>query len=462
MNILKSKKLTNLGFDRELPPTNNLLKRILRISLPAAAEIFLIGLITMIDTMMVGSLGKEAIASVSITNQPVFITLTFCMGINAGVIAIISRRRGENDPEGANRVLRQALVVGTIISLIISSLSYFLAEPLLLLAGSKADTIDNSILYFRIVSTALFFNYIRLIITSALRACGNTKITLIVNIAANIVNIFLNYCLIGGNLGFPAWGVAGAAIATVIGNFVAFVISIIAITRDTSFLRIRLKDDWRLDRKTLSNLFSVSSGAFVEQIFVRIGFFISARIVNDLGTYYVAVNTITQSVISLSFNIADGFAIGVSSLVGQSLGEKKQEVAFAYGRLSQILGIGISVVMLVATIVLRTPLAKAFSDEADVIRAATKLLLFGSIVIIPQSIQWITTGILRGSGDTKYTARTSMISIMIIRPGLSYLFCYPLGLGLYGAWFGMILDQTIRFCFNNYRFVNLRWARIEV
>ena len=462
MNILKSKKLTNLGFDRELPPTNNLLKRILRISLPAAAEIFLIGLITMIDTMMVGSLGKEAIASVSITNQPVFITLTFCMGINAGVIAIISRRRGENDPEGANRVLRQALVVGTIISLIISSLSYFLAEPLLLLAGSKADTIDNSILYFRIVSTALFFNYIRLIITSALRACGNTKITLIVNIAANIVNIFLNYCLIGGNLGFPAWGVAGAAIATVIGNFVAFVISIIAITRDTSFLRIRLKDDWRLDRKTLSNLFSVSSGAFVEQIFVRIGFFISARIVNDLGTYYVAVNTITQSVISLSFNIADGFAIGVSSLVGQSLGEKKQEVAFAYGRLSQILGIGISVVMLVATIVLRTPLAKAFSDEADVIRAATKLLLFGSIVIIPQSIQWITTGILRGSGDTKYTARTSMISIMIIRPGLSYLFCYPLGLGLYGAWLGMILDQTIRFCFNNYRFVNLRWARIEV
>lgn len=462
MNILKSKKLTNLGFDRELPPTNNLLKRILRISLPAAAEIFLIGLITMIDTMMVGSLGKEAIASVSITNQPVFITLTFCMGINAGVIAIISRRRGENDPEGANRVLRQALVVGTIISLIISSLSYFLAEPLLLLAGSKADTIDNSILYFRIVSTALFFNYIRLIITSALRACGNTKITLIVNITANIVNIFLNYCLIGGNLGFPAWGVAGAAIATVIGNFVAFVISIIAITRDTSFLRIRLKDDWRLDRKTLSNLFSVSSGAFVEQIFVRIGFFISARIVNDLGTYYVAVNTITQSVISLSFNIADGFAIGVSSLVGQSLGEKKQEVAFAYGRLSQILGIGISVVMLVATIVLRTPLAKAFSDEADVLRAATKLLLFGSIVIIPQSIQWITTGILRGSGDTKYTARTSMISIMIIRPGLSYLFCYPLGLGLYGAWFGMILDQTIRFCFNNYRFVNLRWARIEV
>ena len=82
--------------------------------------------------------------------------------------------------------------------------------------------------------------------------------------------------------------------------------------------------------------------------------------------------------------------------------------------------------MLVATIVLRTPLAKAFSDEADVIRAATKLLLFGSIVIIPQSIQWITTGILRGSGDTKYTARTSMISIMIIRPGLSYLFVIPL------------------------------------
>lgn len=462
MNLLTSRKLKDLGFDRPLPKTSHLLRRTLQISLPAAAEIFLIGLITMVDTMMVGGLGKEAIASVSITHQPVFITLTACIGINAGVIAIIARRRGENDQEGANRVLRQSMVVGAILSLIVTALSFFLARPLLELAGGKADTIENSVIYFQIVSMALFFNYIRLIITSALRACGNTKITLIVNIAANVINIFLNYCLIEGHFGFPALGVAGAAIATVIGHMVGFIISLVAITRKKNFLRIRLKDNWSLDKKTIHNLFNVSSGAFVEQIFVRIGFFISARIVNDLGTYNVAVNTITQSVISLSFNIADGFSIGVASLVGQSLGEKKQEVAFAYGRLSQILGLSISLLMLSSTILLRYPLSHAFSEEVDVIDAAAKLLLFGSIVIIPQSVQWITTGILRGSGDTKYTARTSMISIMIIRPGLSYLLCYPLGLGLYGAWLGMILDQTIRFCFNNYRFISLHWAHIDV
>lgn len=462
MNLLRSRKLKELGYERPLPKTGDLIKRILKISVPAAAEIFLIGLITMVDTMMVGGLGKEAIASVSITQQPVFITLTLCMGINAGVIAIVARRRGENDQEGANRVLRQALVIGTILSLMVTVLSYFLAKPLLLLAGSKPDTIENSIIYFRIVSMALFFNYIRLIITSALRACGNTKITLIVNITANLVNIFFNYCLICGHLGFPKWGVAGAAIATVIGHFVGFVISLVAVSRKNRFLKLRLKDNWRLDQKTIYNIFNVSSGAFIEQIFMRIGFFISARIVNDLGTYYVAVNTITQSVISLSFNIADGFSVGVASLVGQSLGEKKQEVAFAFGRLSQIIGLSISFLMLSLTILLRYPLAHAFSEEIDVINDAVKLLLFGSIVIIPQSIQWITTGILRGSGDTKYTARTSMISIMLIRPGLSYLLCYPLGLGLYGAWLGMILDQSIRFCFNNFRFVSLKWAHINV
>lgn len=463
MNILLSKKIKDLKPNWQLPKTGTILNNILKISVPAALEVFFIGLIGMFDTMMVGGLGDAAIASVALTQQPLFITLSVCMGLNAGVIAIVSRKRGQKDREGANSYLRQSLVLGFIIALVMTVLSTFLARPFLLLAGAKADTIDNSILYFRIVSSILVFNYIRLIITSALRACGNTKTTLVTNLIANLINVFLNYCLISGNLGFPALGIKGAAIATIIGNFVAFAISIFAIyNRPNQFLSVKLTDNWRLDKVSCGQIYRISSSAFVEQLGMRIGFFISAKIVNNLGTEAVAVNAIIQSIISLSFNITDGFAIGAAGLVGKSLGEEKEELAFAYGRMSQIISFCLGGIMFTFVVLSRTWLAALFSREPATIKAASDMIIFAALVIFPQSLQWVTTGILRGAGDTKYTARSSLISVMVVRPVLSYSFCYILGFGLIGSWMGMFIDQIVRFSLNNVRFVNLKWIRIKI
>lgn len=463
MNILLSQKIKNYKPNWQLPQPSKILNNILKISVPAALEVFLIGLIGMFDTMMVGRLGDAAIASVALTQQPLFITLSAGIGLNAGVIAIIARKRGQQDQEGANNYLRQSLMIGVMIAIVMTILAFFLARPFLLLAGAKDDTIDNSVLYFRIVSSILILNYIRLIITSALRACGNTKTTLATNVTANIINVFLNYCLINGNLGFPALGIKGAAIATIIGNLVAFVISIFAIyNRRNQFLSVKLTDNWRLDKESCGQIFRISSSAFVEQLGMRVGFFISAKIVNSLGTEAVAVNAIIQSIISLSFNITDGFAIGASSLVGKSLGEKREELAFAYGRMTQILSFFIGLFMFTFVIIARTWLASLFSKEFTTIQAASDMMLFAAFIIFPQSLQWVTTGILRGAGDTRYTARSSLISVMVIRPVLSYTICYLLGFGLIGSWIGMFIDQIIRFLLNNARFTNLKWIRIKI
>lgn len=472
MSILTSRKLGNRAED--LPSTNSLLKRTLSISIPAAMETLFVGLITLADTIMVGSVGKEALAAVSISNQPVFITLAACIGLNAGVIAIISRRHGEGNREGANRTLRQAMLMGIITSLVMSVLAFFLAEPFLLLAGAKSDTIELAKTYFRIVSFALVANYLRLIICSALRACGNTRTTLVTNIVANLVNIFLNYCLIGGNLGFPELGVTGAAIATVTGNVIALVIAFLAVyKRKNSFLSISFLDDWKLDSNTCKSILKISSNAFIEQLFMRIGFFLNAMIINNLGTDRTAANAIINSVIALGFNITDGFSIGASTLVGQSLGEKRVDKAIAYGRLSQIISFFLSFIMISVSIIFREPLSRLFltDDDISVVYMAADVMKIAAFVLLPQSLQWVTTGILRGAGDTKYTARSSMISVMIIRPVVSFLLCYPIiigevtiwaGLGLLGAWLGMFIDQALRFILNNARFQNLKWAKINV
>lgn len=462
MNFLLSKKLQKKGENFELPKVSFLLAKTLKISVPAAIEIFFVGLIGLMDTIMVGKLGDAAIASVSISQQPVFITLAACIGLNAGAIAIIARRRGENDRAGANNYLRQIIVLGIIIALILSIVSIIFARPMLKVAGAKSDTIDGATNYFQIVTSALIFNYVRLIITSSLRACGHTQLTLITNITANLINVFLNYCLISGNLGFPALGINGAAIATAIGNAAAFIISFIAIYKSRGFLSIRFRDNWKLDKKSVNQIFKISSNAFVEQLFMRIGFFLIAMIVNNLGTHVVAVNAIISSIISLSFNITDGFSIGASSLVGRSMGEKRNDLAFAYGRLSQILSFFLGILMFTAAVTFRYDLSRLFSKDTSTINDASAIIIYAAFVIFPQSLQWITTGVLRGAGDTKYTARSSLISVTIVRPIFAFILCYPLGLGLLGSWIGMFIDQALRFVLNNQRFVGLKWLDIKI
>lgn len=462
MELLLNRKVQKVYSEINIPKKSKILANLLRISVPAALETFLISVVGLADTVMVGGVGTNALAAVSIAQQPVYISLAASVGFSAGVTAIVARRRGEKNQPEAQKVLRQAIILGLITSLIFAVLTISLARPFLILTGANEDTLDLSATYLQIVTTALVFNYLRIIICSALRAVGDVGTTLLTNMIANTVNIAFNYCLINGHFGFPALGVAGAAIATVIGNTVAFLISVFIIRYKKSFVRIKLRDDWRFDKECAKGIVTVSSSAFIEQIFMRIGFFMIAMIVNRLGTHLVAVNAIIAGIVSLSFSITDGFSIGVASLVGRSLGEKNEPLAFAYGRLSQILSFLIGLIMISLILTFRYQLSMLFSDDETVINDAANILRIAVFVVVPQSAQWVTTGILRGAGDIHYTARSAMLSIMIIRPVCSYLLCYPIGLGLLGSWIGMFIDQTTRFALNDFRFENLMWAEMKV
>ena len=137
---LKSKKMIKRGDNIDLPPFKKLLRTTLKLSIPAAIETFLVGLVTMVDTMMVGKLGKEAIASITLTTQPVYICMTFAVGLSIGTTAIIARRRGEERRDDANKSLRQTLVLGSLLALLVSTIAISVAKPLMLLMGAKPET----------------------------------------------------------------------------------------------------------------------------------------------------------------------------------------------------------------------------------------------------------------------------------------------------------------------------------
>ncbi|MBO4622939.1 MAG: MATE family efflux transporter [Bacilli bacterium] len=457
MEILLSRKIKNKYPDEQIPRFRLLLSKLLKIAVPSAIETFFVGLMGMIDTMMVGNYSKEALAAVSISQQPVMITFACAFGLNNGIVACISRRRGEGNAYAANKILRQALLFALIVSGFFVVFMQLFGRYFLELAGAKEDTIELALTYTRIVTYCLPINYIRLALCSAQRSIGKTKLTLFVNVVSNTVNVICNYILINGHFGAPSLGVKGAAIATDIGNTVAAVIVLITVLKGKDFLHISFRESWAFSKDGIGLLLRVASPAFLEQLVNRFGFFIIAKIVNELGTDAAAVNAILSNIIALNFNLIDGFALGASALVGQSLGERRPSKAYAYGKLAQILAFIIGACMAGIVLIIRRPLCWCFSEDEAIIAEAAKDLLIVWIIFLPQSVQWTTTTVLKGAGDTAFTARTCLISIAIIRPICSFILCYPLGLGVIGSYLGMFIDQIIRCTLNLGRFINLKW-----
>ena len=195
--------IRGVNWTGERPEDREIYKKALAIARPATIEGALLSIISAADTAMVRVVDKYAIAAVSLTAQPRMILLIIAQALCVGTTALIARRKGEGDRAGANSVLSQSMALITAVGILVSLAGYFLAEPILDLAGAADETRQMAVDYFRIIAAGLIFNCWSLCLCAALRAIGNTRITMVTNITANLVNVFLNYCLIGGNLGFP-------------------------------------------------------------------------------------------------------------------------------------------------------------------------------------------------------------------------------------------------------------------
>ena len=225
----------------------------------------LISLINMMDTVMVSGLGTDAVAAVGLVGQPRMIMLCMFFALNTGITTVVARRKGENRQEDANRTVRTSVLMIIGLSIILMAVLLPLSEPLMRFAGAEEGrTLADSVEYFNILGYALPFQALSMGLCAAQRGVGNTKLTMQVNITSNLVNILFNYLLINGIGPFPMLGVRGAAIATMIGMIVGFVLSVIAMFRgQENFLRMTLHDNWKPDREAAGALTKVASSAMV-------------------------------------------------------------------------------------------------------------------------------------------------------------------------------------------------------
>ena len=202
----------------DIPSERSIVRDTIAIAWPSVLESFFVCLAGMMDTIMVGSLGSYAIAAVGLSTQPKFLGLAIFLSMNVAVSAVVARRRGEGDREGANRVVRMALLVTLLLTVVVSVAFVLLASPIVKLVGSQPDTHEYAVEYLQIIMGGTIFNTVSLVLNAAQRGAGNTRIAMTTNLVSNVVNICFNYLLIGGNFGFPALGGGGAALATGIGT----------------------------------------------------------------------------------------------------------------------------------------------------------------------------------------------------------------------------------------------------
>lgn len=445
-----------------IPPSKQIYTNTMNLAWPSAVERVLVSLVGAMDTMMVGVLGAEAIAAVGITQQPTFILLAIIFSLNIGVTAIVARRCGEDDYESANNTLRQSIILIGFLSAFLACIGFIFAKPILGWMGAGSDIIQDATLYFRIIVIGMFFNALTLNINAAQRGAGNTKIAMYTNITANLINLVFNFLLIGGQFGFPALGVAGAGIATVFGNIVAFSIATFGILRSKTPLKLHFRDNWKLDFTTMKGIFNISSSAMVEQLCMRIGFLAYTKMITNLGTVAFATHQICNNILNMTFSLGDGMGIAASSLVGRSLGAKRSDLSIIYGKTAQRIGLIFSSVLVLIYVFGGGTLVSLFSNDSDIIALGSTIMLIVAIVSPLQISQVIISGSLRGAGDTKFVARTSFISILVVRPIITFILCYTLGLGLLGAWIALLIDQGLRLLLNVIRFSEGSWINLKL
>lgn len=431
---------------------------------PSIIESFFVAFAGLVDSLMVSSLGAYAVAAVGLTTQPKFMGLSLFFALNVAISALVARRRGEKKQEEANRILNTAVIFIVSAAVVISIALVAFAGPVIRLCGSTPETHDSAVEYFRIIMGGMIFNCVQMGINSAQRGAGNTRITMRTNVTSNTVNIIFNYLLINGHFGFPALGIQGAALATVLGTVVACIMSIISILNPEGFISIPyiLEHKIKPAAKSFLNLVKVGYSVFFEQLLMRIGFMLTAVMAAHQGTDAMAAHQVGMNIMSLSFSFGDGLQAAAVALIGRSLGAGDEKLAKEFGSICRMIGAIISVCLAIIYFVGARPLFGLFFEEEHIVAIGVNIMRVIILVVIFQISQVVYMGCLRGAGDTLYTAVASTISVTLIRTAVSYLGGYVLGFGIVGIWLGVLGDQISRFIFASVRFKKGKWTQIKI
>ncbi|MBO4728414.1 MAG: MATE family efflux transporter [Spirochaetaceae bacterium] len=387
-------------------------KQVFTLALPIALQSLISIGVNMLDTIMVGSLGENALSATSLANSFITIYHIFCMGLGMGASVLVSRYYGmklsglKTEEAAASKALKQTvclmLRITLFLALIFALLTLVMPETLMKMYTDDAAIIKPGKVYFKWSVATYFFLGTSLVTTIVLRSVGQVRFPLYVSIGAFFVNLLANYAFIFGKLGAPRMEVAGAALGTLIARlFEASLILGYLFFKDKK-IRFGIKDIFLKTGSLISEYIRISIPVLVSDAILAIGNNSVAMVIGRLGAAFVAANAITSVTQQLSTVVIQGVSQAGAIVTGQTLGSGQREKTMRQGWLFLGLGFALGTVSALFIMCASGFIISRYNVSTETVRIAEQLMAAISFIIVFHATNSIMTkGVLRGGGDTK-------------------------------------------------------------
>ena len=433
-------------------------RSVLLLSVPMVLEMLMESIFAVVDVYFVGRLGENAIATVGLTESLVTIIYTLAIGLSIGVTALVARRIGEHNPDGAARAAVQAIIIGLALAVLIGVTGVLLGPRLLDVMGASGDVIKIGSNYTRVMlggNASILFLFL---FNAIFRGAGDAAIAMRVLWLANFINILLGPCLIFGLGPFPELGVTGAAIATTIGRSTGALYAFSRLLRIGSRVHIRRKH-LLPDPALMMRLVRISaSGAF--QVFIGMASWIGLmRIISKYGSDAISGYTIGMRVILFALLPSWGMSNAAATMVGQALGagkpERAERAVWKAGFYNMLfLGVvGIVFVVFAGNII------RLFTSETNVIRYGVDCLRIVASGFLFYAYGMVITQSFNGAGDTFTPTIINLFVFWFWEIPLAYVLALFFGLGPRGVFVAMTIAFSTLAVISAVVFKRGRWKK---
>ena len=410
-------------------------REILYLAIPAVGEMTLYMMIWIFDTMMIGKYGGQlAVSSVGLSTEIIysFFNIIIAVGVSTALTSLISRAIGSKDYKKAETIANAGIKIAVVLAFIFFSLLFFVPGKILNLAGATKEMLPLATRYAKISSFSFFLLTISSTTNGIFRGVKDTKTSLYVAGSINIVNLFLDYVLIFGNLGFPEWGITGAAVATVAGNFIGILLQWSRLKKlpfkISLFSYVSKKDIWEIIR------FAVPSG--LQEANFSLSRLLGLTFILSLGTTAFAANQIGIAIEAISTMPGWGVAIACTALVGHSIGENKANKSQEYTLYSIIIASIFMGVLAFFFFFIPKTLISFFinKQEIDVIRIGAICLQVAAFEQIPIAFVTVLGSYFKGIGNPKIPFYVSFFTNWFLRIPVAFYLISILKLPVHIFW----------------------------
>jgi len=374
-------------------------RSIIMLAVPMVVEMAMESIFFVVDMFWVGRLGADAVATVGLTESMLTLIYTAAMGLSIGATALVARRTGEQDPEGASRAAGQSILLGLGVAAVIGVIGATTAPSLLRLMGASEEIIRTGSGFTRIMLGGNATVLLLFLLNAVFRGAGDAAIAMRVLMLGNLLNIVLGPLFIFGPGPFPEMGVAGAALATNIGRGTAVLYQVYVLTRGNGRVTVRGRH-LRLDLETMQSVVRLSGlGTF--QILVGTASYIGlVRIISIFGSAALAGYTIGMRVIIFALLPAFGLSNAAATMVGQNLGagrpDRAERAVWTAARYNMFFLGAVGVLFLIAA----PAITRIFTADPAVHPMATACLRIVSLGFVFYAYGMVLTQSFNGAGDT--------------------------------------------------------------